>query len=174
MLGPHPKTASLLLSFMPFLICKTFEFESGHILSKHSGKCRFPHGHSRRVEVVIAADRLDGNDMVCDFQAIKQLVKPLLDNWDHALCLNTQDPNFGFYSATYGDRIVAFAGTDPTSEVMVKRIFDTVKRKLAEAASSVPSATGHAIAPAVRIERVRLTETTSSWAEYSESTPPHS
>ncbi len=49
---------------MPFRICKTFSIESGHILSKHPGKCRFPHGHSRTVEVVLTADHLDASDMV--------------------------------------------------------------------------------------------------------------
>ena len=56
---------------MPFRICKTFEIESGHMLSKHGGKCRFPHGHSRRIEVVLVADQLNAADMVCDFKALK-------------------------------------------------------------------------------------------------------
>ena len=102
---------------MPYRIGKTFEFESGHMLSKHSGKCRFPHGHSRRVEIVLAADALDANDMVCDFQAIKQIIKAFIDHWDHALCLNTADPHCGFYRAAYGDRIIPFAEADPTMDV---------------------------------------------------------
>jgi 6-pyruvoyltetrahydropterin/6-carboxytetrahydropterin synthase len=152
---------------MPYRIGKTFEFESGHMLSKHSGKCRFPHGHSRRVEIVLAADALDANDMVCDFQAIKQIIKAFIDHWDHALCLNTADPHCGFYRAAYGDRIIPFAEADPTSEVMVKAIFDEVKRKLAEAPGEM-SGLARPISPAVRLERVRLTETSSSWAEYEE------
>lgn len=151
---------------MPFSICKTFDFESGHILSKHGEKCRFPHGHSRRVEVVLSADQLDGNDMVCDFQIIKRLLKDFLDGWDHALCLNTDDPNFAFYQRAYGERIVPFAQTDPTSEVMVKTIFAELKRHLS--ASETNPATVGKIQPGVRLERVRLTETASSWAEYSE------
>ncbi|RFC52406.1 MAG: 6-pyruvoyl tetrahydropterin synthase [Verrucomicrobia bacterium] len=35
---------------MPFRICKTIEIENGHMLSKHSDKCQFPHGHTRKVE----------------------------------------------------------------------------------------------------------------------------
>ncbi len=151
---------------MPFRICKIFEIESGHILSKHPGKCRFPHGHSRRVEVVLAGDQLDANDMVCDFQAIKRVVKDFLDSWDHALCLNTADPNFAFYQQTYGTRVIPFHLADPTSEVMAKAIFDELKRSLAEASNG--PATIHKIPPGVRVERVRLTETSSCWAEYSE------
>ena len=40
---------------MPFRIGKSLEIESGCLLSKPPGKCRFPNGHSRRVEVVLAA-----------------------------------------------------------------------------------------------------------------------
>ncbi len=144
---------------MPFRICKSFEIESGHILSKHPGKCRFPHGHSRRVEVIVAADQLDSNDMVCDFKAIKEILQDFLDSWDHAFCLNTTDPAFSFYQQTYGARIIPFASCDPTSEVMARTIFDELKRRLALAKNpSVPAT--------IRIERVRISETSSSWAEY--------
>jgi len=103
---------------MPFRICKTFEIESGHMLSKHPEKCRFPHGHSRRVEVVLAADELDANGMVCDFNVIKKALTALLDAWDHALCINTDDPQYALLRAAYGDRMIPFEKTDPTSEVM--------------------------------------------------------
>ncbi len=66
---------------MSYRICKTFEVESGHLLSKHPGKCRFPHGHSRRIEVVLAADTLDERDMVCDFKALKQLAADFVERW---------------------------------------------------------------------------------------------
>src|SRR6266700_8250218 len=111
---------------MPYRISKSFEIESGHILSKHPGKCRFPHGHSRRVEVVLAADTLDPNDMVCDFKAVKLALKTFLDSWDHALAINTDDPNFAFYQEKHGARIIPFVKTDPTSEVMARTSFEEV------------------------------------------------
>jgi len=142
---------------MPFRISKTFEIESGHVLSKHPDKCRFPHGHSRKVEVVLAADRLDANDMVCDFHVLKTALATFLERWDHALCLNTADPHFEFFRATYGDRIIPFDHADPTSEVMARTIFEELQRQLA----TLPAAR------AVRLERVRVTETGTTWAEYS-------
>ena len=63
---------------MPYRVCKVFEVESGHMLSKHPDRCRFPHGHSRRVEVVVAADELDSHDMVCDFKALKLAIGDLI------------------------------------------------------------------------------------------------
>lgn len=151
---------------MPFRISKSFEIETGHLLTKHPDKCRFPHGHSRRVEIMLAADMLDANDMVCDFKAVKAALKPFLDAWDHAFCLNTDDPNFAFYQKTYGEQVVPFTKTDPTSEVMAKTIFDALKRRLAESAGRPDPR--YSVPPGVRVERVRVTETSSSWAEYSE------
>jgi 6-pyruvoyltetrahydropterin/6-carboxytetrahydropterin synthase len=150
---------------MPYRIAKTLTFESGHLLTKHRGRCRFPHGHSRTVEVVLAADRLDGNDMVCDFKAVKRVLEAFLDRWDHALCLNTAEPGFALLQRSYGDRIVPFPDTDPTTEVMARTIFETLERKLAEAARD-PSAE-YPVPAGVRLERVRVSETASSWAEYS-------
>ncbi|HYP16929.1 MAG TPA: 6-carboxytetrahydropterin synthase [Opitutus sp.] len=151
---------------MPFRICKSFEIESGHMLSKHPGPCRFPHGHSRRIEVVLVADRLDANDMVCDFKALKGALQALLDTWDHALCLNTADPQFAHLASAYGERVVPFTATDPTSEVMARTVFESVKRRLQTEAENDRAT--FRIPPGVRVERVRVTETSSSWAEYFE------
>jgi len=148
---------------MTYRISKSFEIESGHILSKHPGKCRFPHGHSRRIEVVLAADALDANDMVCDFKAVKLALKTFLDSWDHALALNTDDPNFAFYQEKHGARLIPFVKTDPTSEIMAKTVFDEITRCLATTSREGD----YAIPAGVRVERVRVTETSSSWAEYS-------
>jgi 6-pyruvoyltetrahydropterin/6-carboxytetrahydropterin synthase len=145
---------------MPFRISKSFEIESGHILSKHPGKCRFPHGHSRRVEVVVSADALDANDMVCDFRVVKDALKEFLDTWDHALCLNTKDPEYDFFQRTYGARVIPFLECDPTSEVMAQVVFQELQRRLPEVSTALPGA------GMIRVVRVRVTETSSSWAEY--------
>lgn len=142
---------------MPFRICKTFEIESGHVLSKHPDKCRFPHGHSRKIEVVVAADQLDAHDMVCDFQVIKTALTAFLERWDHALCLSTADPQFEHFRRTYGERVIPFDRVDPTSEIMARTVHDELQRQLA----ARPDLRG------VRIERVRVTETATTWAEYS-------
>lgn len=143
---------------MVYRICKSILIESGHLLSKHAGKCRFPHGHSRRVDVVLAAERLDANDMVWDFKALKTAMQAVLEAWDHALCINTEDPQYPFFSGTYGTRVLAFEEEDPTSEVMARTLFERWKDDLG--AAGLP--------PGVKLERVRVTETDSSWAEYGE------
>jgi len=150
---------------MPYRIAKTLTFESGHLLTKHRGRCRFPHGHSRTVEVVIAADQLDANDMVCDFKAVKRALESFLDRWDHAFCINTSDPGFSLFQHTYGQRLVPFTDTDPTSEVMARTIFETLQNTLAKLSQDLSQE--YPIPAGVRLERVRVTETATSWAEYS-------
>lgn len=149
---------------MPFRISKSFEIESGHILSKHPGNCRFPHGHSRRIEIVLIADSLNSADMVCDFKTIKTALDPFLKEWDHALCLNTTDANYAKWVDTYGTRIIPFSQSDPTSEMMAKVIHLEATARLGQLfVDFTDSGAGR---QNIRIERVRVTETSSSWAEY--------
>ncbi len=149
-----------------YRICKAFTIESGHMLSKHPERCRYPHGHSRRIELVLSSSTLDQNDMVCDFKWIKLSVKDFLDAYDHALCVNAADPIREKLSADAG-RLVVFEEGDPTTERIAKRVFDHLNARIATGAS-VQTANGviYHIPPDVRIERVRVSETPTSWAEY--------
>ena len=137
---------------MPYRICKTVEIESGHILSLHPGKCRFPHGHTRKVELVLEGDSLDEQQMVCDFKTVKEAMKALLDPYDHAMCVNTDDPMYPTLKAAYGERVIGFERADPTSEMLAKIIFDGFKSSLRQ--------------PHLRIVKVRVWETANAWAEY--------
>jgi 6-pyruvoyltetrahydropterin/6-carboxytetrahydropterin synthase len=153
-----------LRGHMPYRICKTLEIENGHMLSRHPDKCRFPHGHSRRVEVIVESATLDSHGMVCDFKAIKEAVGDFLETFDHALCVNTEDPMYETLKAAYGERVIGFASTEPTTEVLAKTFFDTIREQLAEAANH-PEAR-YPLRTGVRLVRVRVWETSSSWAEY--------
>lgn len=149
---------------MPYRIAKSFTVESGHILSKHPGACRFPHGHSRTVELVLVADTLDARDMVCDFKAVKLAAQTFVERFDHSMALNTDDAKFADYQTVYGERIIPFAHTDPTSEAIARFIFEHVKQTLV--AASQQGEPQYPIGAHVRLERVRVTETATSWAEY--------
>jgi 6-pyruvoyltetrahydropterin/6-carboxytetrahydropterin synthase len=164
-----------------YRICKTFDIESGHMLSKHPGRCRFPHGHSRRVEVVVASSTLDENDMVCDFAALKHALADCLDRLDHAMCLNSQDPALATLAPGQGTasgpidphtgtrtapvhihdrRLVIFHNTDPTTEVLARYIYDSLVEEIRSGGNG-----GH-LPTRLIVERVRVGETSSSWAEY--------
>jgi 6-pyruvoyltetrahydropterin/6-carboxytetrahydropterin synthase len=151
---------------MAYRICKSFEIESGHMLAKHPDKCQFPHGHTRKVEFVLEADTLDQNDMVCDFKVVRDTMAGFLDQYDHAMCMNTEDPQYSHFKAAYGERVIDFVKTDPTTEVIAKVIFDFFKTRLAEYAARADMR--YPIRPSLKVIKVRLWETSSSWAEYSE------
>lgn len=149
-----------------YRICKAFTIESGHMLSKHAERCRYPHGHTRRIELVLSSPTLDDHDMVCDFKWIKLAVGEFLDAFDHALCVNASDPHLPALSA--GDhRLIAFEEGDPTTERMAKRIYDYLNEQMRTGESLVTAdGVAYALRKDVRIERVRVGETPTSWAEY--------
>lgn len=149
---------------MPYRICKMIEVENGHLLSKHPDKCRFPHGHTRKVELIFEADSLDNHEMVFDFKLVKRMVEDFLETYDHALCMNTEDPKFEFFKEAYGERIIGFEGLDPTTEVMAKTIFDHTSGQLQHHIDHPDPE--YPVRAEVHLKTIRVWETTSSWAEY--------
>jgi 6-pyruvoyltetrahydropterin/6-carboxytetrahydropterin synthase len=149
---------------MPYRICKTIEIENGHMLSLHPDKCRFPHGHTRRVEFVLEAVDLDANGMVCDFKVVKDAVGEYVDSFDHALCMNTDDPMYATLKGVYGDRVIGFTATEPTTEVLAKAIFDECVQRLGQYRAQMQPR--YVLREGVQLVRIRVWETSSSWAEY--------
>lgn len=150
---------------MPFRICKTFEIENGHMLSKHPDRCKYPHGHSRKVEIVLEANDLDENEMVCDFKLLKTVIGGYLDSLDHSMCMNTDDPAFSEMEARFGEHIISFKSLDPTTEVIAREIFLRCSAALSQ--YMVGNDGPYKLRRTVALKSVRLWETSSSWAEYS-------
>src|SRR5437868_5388876 len=115
---------------MAYRICKTFEIENAHMLHKHPEKCRYPHGHSRRVEVVLSASELNAADMVCDFKAVKLAVGEFVDSFDHAICVNSSDPFLPSLKDLPGARVIVFDQTDPTTEVIARHVFKHIQQAI--------------------------------------------
>ena len=149
-----------------FRIAKTFEVEYGHRLSKHPEKCRFPHGHSLRIEVVARGRELDDHDMVCDYKALKMIVVEVVDRLDHAMALNSSGPQLEGLAAI-GERVLLFDDCDPTTEVLSRWIFEQMAERLvADGTVQTPSGTVYKIPEGLELERVRVWETSTSWGEY--------
>ena len=149
-----------------FRIAKTFEVEYGHRLSKHPEKCRFPHGHSLRIEVVARGRELNDQDMVCDYKALKMIVTDVVERLDHAMALNSSDPQLEGLAAI-GDRVLLFDDCDPTTEVLARWIFEQIGERLAAGETiQTPTGTNYEVPADLELERVRVWETSSSWGEY--------
>lgn len=138
------------------------------MLSKHPERCRYPHGHTRRVEVVVSRDGLDANDMVIDFKALKLAVEDYVERYDHAMAINSNDPLRADLERIHQGCTVVFEDVDPTTEVIAKDIFDFVAGVFATGfeGKSKSGASYEIPAGVVTLERVRVWETPSSWAEY--------
>lgn len=130
-----------------YTVIKQIEFCYGHRLLDYEGPCQHLHGHNGRVEVVLAASRLDRRGMVADFSEIKRTIKNWIDaELDHRMLLCRRDPLVAVLAAQQEKFYVMDA--NPTAENIARLIFD------------------HARACGLPVVEVRLWETSSSCATY--------
>jgi 6-pyruvoyltetrahydropterin/6-carboxytetrahydropterin synthase len=73
-------------------LAKTFSFEAAHFLPTfpEGHKCRRLHGHSFRLEVLVAGEVDPAKGYLIDYGDLKRLVGPIVDELDHR-CLNDLD-----------------------------------------------------------------------------------
>jgi 6-pyruvoyltetrahydropterin/6-carboxytetrahydropterin synthase len=148
-----------------YRVSKQFEFPAAHVLSKHKGRCRFPHGHNYKVEITLTAADLDENNMVCDFHAIKAMLKSYLGSLDHSIMLNSTD-HVNRKSQENNPRCVLFEGRDPTSEVLAETIFRHLEAALRGPTVITVDEVEYKINPNVRLEKIRVRESDTAWAEF--------
>ena len=76
-----------------FEVTRNFSFCYGHRLREHPGKCVYLHGHNGLLEITLAAEDVDSQGMVMDFQVIRDRLGPWIDaHLDHRMVLQTGDP----------------------------------------------------------------------------------
>ena len=79
-----------------YSVVKQIHFCYGHRLLKHKGKCSHLHGHNAVAEIHCEAQRLDSNQMVVDFDRIKEALNAWIQNTlDHRMILSEKDPILG-------------------------------------------------------------------------------
>lgn len=75
------------------IIHQRFEWDSGHRVLGHEGRCAALHGHRYVAELYVGAAELDMLGRVIDFGEIKKLVGNWINEyWDHNMMLNVKDP----------------------------------------------------------------------------------
>jgi 6-pyruvoyltetrahydropterin/6-carboxytetrahydropterin synthase len=89
-------------------------FEAAHHLTSYKGRQEPNHGHSWRVEAVLAAAELDGEGMAFDFVEVKTALQELAARFDHG-DINTVPP---------------FDAVSPTTERIAAWFFDELRREL--------------------------------------------
>jgi 6-pyruvoyltetrahydropterin/6-carboxytetrahydropterin synthase len=89
-------------------------FEAAHHLTSYKGRPEPNHGHSWRVEAVLAAAELDGEGMAFDFVEVKTALQELAVRFDHG-DVNTVPP---------------FDMASPTTERIAAWFFDRLAERL--------------------------------------------
>ena len=151
-----------------YRICRSFTVESGHMLSKHPERCRYPHGHTRRIEIVLTGTQLNDHDMIVDFKALKLALEETVEIFDHSMAVNSEDPMRKVLETMAPKGVVVFDHTDPTTEVIARDIFESVQEILKSGWSGKSKSGVRYEIPRnqLTVERVRVYETPHSWAEY--------
>jgi 6-pyruvoyltetrahydropterin/6-carboxytetrahydropterin synthase len=114
------------------IIRKLFKFENAHIVRDCSTRrcSENIHGHSYKVEVLLESNYLDAGQMVYDFGLTKLYIKEMIDSFDHAITLWSQD-NKSYIEAmkTHSSRWVQLP-VSPSAEQFSRVIFLIVERIL--------------------------------------------
>jgi 6-pyruvoyltetrahydropterin/6-carboxytetrahydropterin synthase len=77
-------------------IAKEFSWEMGHRLPFHEGLCRNIHGHSYKMVVELIGE-VNESGMIIDFYDLGKVIKPIIENYDHAfLCWENDKPLLEF------------------------------------------------------------------------------
>ena len=149
---------------MKYSIRKQFTFEAAHQLeTAETAACHeCIHGHSYTVELVIGAAVLDGHGMVLDFACLKPFKDEVMARWDHGLILHENKRHLYEPLIAVGalkKSKVSFLFANPTAESMARILFEQLERFLA----------GPFVGPSAKyvcVEKVRVHETSTGWAEY--------
>ena len=131
---------------------RRLEFDAGHRVLKHEGKCRHVHGHRYRVDITVSAPELDAVGRVVDFSVIKDVVGTWLDDeMDHGYPHHPDD-EFAVTLKEMGMKTfeMSTAYPNPTAENLCLLIASFAKDRLRD----------------LTVESVRVYETPNCWADW--------
>lgn len=139
-------------------IGKRYTFDAAHRLPLHEGKCARPHGHTYTLELELTGEvrMAQGSEqgMVLDYYKISEIVKrEIMDKYDHQDLNVVMRPYFGVadpneHNLTTAENMVVIFATILRTEI--NKLWNW---KQGDETS-------------IRLTRVRLSETGSSWADW--------
>lgn len=109
-------------------LSKTFRWEMAHRLPFHTSGCQNIHGHSYLMEVCIRGVP-DSKGMLMDYGELKSIVKPLIDELDHAfLCAESDTVCAAFLRQNRFKAV--FVPFETTSENLVFYLLEKIRTRL--------------------------------------------
>lgn len=160
-------------------VTRRFEFDAGHRVLGHGGKCRFIHGHRYRADVSVETIYLNDLGMVIDFSELKTKVGHWIDaHWDHNLLLNSRDPLARLLDVAIMGNLVEKISTPPPavySQIGAETLLGGEKRPYLfeqknptaeNMAEELWKVSAGILGEQFKMQRVRLWETPNCWADY--------
>lgn len=137
-------------------ITKEFSFEMAHALYGYDGPCKNVHGHSYKLVVTVVGSPISDTTnpkqgMIMDFTDLKVIVKPIVEELDHATILNANSAHKQLAEKNdLFDKLVLVA-YQPTCENMLIDIAQRIQIQLPLT---------------VKLHHLKLQETPTSYAEW--------
>jgi 6-pyruvoyltetrahydropterin/6-carboxytetrahydropterin synthase len=137
-------------------ITKEFNFEMAHALFGYDGPCKNVHGHSYKLSVTLKGEPSQKKKdpklgMVIDFTELKTIVKPLIDELDHATILNADSPHKQLAINNNLFKKLILANYQPTCENILIDLAERISKQLQNK---------------IKLHHLKLQETPSSFAEW--------
>lgn len=118
---------------MPHEATRRLEFDAGHRVPEHGGKCRTPHGHRYVVKVTVRGP-LGREGFVLDFGEIKAKLGAWIDeNLDHTTIYQRGDPlmeAMAKINRAAGLKPFYVMESAPTAEALAEHLFDVAQALL--------------------------------------------
>lgn len=137
-------------------LTKEFNFEMAHALSGYDGACKNIHGHSYNLSVTFIGEPVQDKTnpkcgMVVDFSLMKTIVKPIIDELDHATLLNADSAHkeLAKNNSLFGKLVLV--NYQPTCENLLIDFASRIKKELPDG---------------LKLHHIMLRETPSSYAEW--------
>ena len=124
-----------------FVVSVQAHYDSAHFLRNYHGKCERLHGHRYVVEIALSSNELNQAGIAFDFVDVKRELRALADRLDHEN-LNDLEP---------------FTELEPSAENQARYFYEEMRRRLPDAMREA-------------VLYVRVWETPTQWATYSERT----
>lgn len=148
------------------VITRKFEWDSGHRVLGHEGKCKNLHGHRYVAEVTVISPELDSLGRVIDFGVLKKLIGDWIDeNWDHNFLCHPEDALVELWKISVGPTSI-FAGKAPY-------VFPPGQNPTAENIAWVlfSNCVGLLRPHQITVQKVRVYETPNCWADHTAGGP---
>jgi 6-pyruvoyl-tetrahydropterin synthase len=122
----------------------------GHRLPSYDGICSSPHGHNVTVDVLIEAKTF------LDFKDVRKFLSDVLEDFDHAMVLWTDDPLVPILKSMNFRVVVLDA--EPTTEAIASYVFNQLASRYPEVQGVTVHETAKyaatATAPAAAVQRI--------------------